>query len=113
MDGSIFGNRPRVVRELVDERGRRVKNEPEFNRVLGPAQNAILTSILEDVVRRGTGRRAAIAGHEVAGKTGTTENYGDAWFVGYNEHAGAGRRRLGGLPDHAAADADRVRRRRG
>ena len=31
----------------------------------------------------GTGRRAAIAGRDVAGKTGTTENYGDAWFVGY------------------------------
>jgi penicillin-binding protein 1A len=83
VDGSYFGNRPRVISELVDEDGRTVENEPEPHRVLGPAHNAILTSILQDVVRSGTGKRAAVPGREVAGKTGTTDNYGDAWFVGY------------------------------
>jgi penicillin-binding protein 1A len=83
IDGSIFGNRPRVINKLIDENGRLVENRPEPKRVLGPAPNAILTSILEDVVRSGTGKRAAIPGRDVAGKTGTTENYGDAWFVGY------------------------------
>ena len=33
--------------------------------------------------QQGTGRRAQLAGHAEAGKTGTTDNYGDAWFVGY------------------------------
>ena len=42
-----------------------------------------INQMLQDVVRRGTGRRAALADRPVAGKTGTTENYGDAWFVGY------------------------------
>jgi penicillin-binding protein 1A len=41
------------------------------------------TSILETVVESGTGRAAAI-GQFAAGKTGTTTNYGDAWFVGWN-----------------------------
>jgi penicillin-binding protein 1A len=83
VDTSIFGNRPRVIRELVDEHGKRVENRPVQRRVLGPARSAILTSILREVVTSGTGRRAAIPEREVAGKTGTTDNYGDAWFVGY------------------------------
>ena len=44
---------------------------------------AIVNSILQDVVNEGTGERAALDDRPVAGKTGTTENYGDAWFVGY------------------------------
>ena len=43
----------------------------------------LLTSILQRVVTQGTGKRAALADRPAAGKTGTTDNYGDAWFVGY------------------------------
>ena len=41
-----------------------------------------VNSLLQHVVQSGTGRRAALPDRQVAGKTGTTENYGDAWFVG-------------------------------
>jgi membrane peptidoglycan carboxypeptidase len=51
--------------------------------VLPAAQAAYVNSILEKVVSRGTGVRAQLDDRPVAGKTGTTENYGDAWFVGY------------------------------
>jgi len=43
----------------------------------------IMTNILEDVVKHGTGRRVLPIGRPVAGKTGTTNNLYDAWFVGY------------------------------
>jgi penicillin-binding protein 1A len=78
IDGSILGNQPRAVTKI----GKR-KNEPVGHRVLSPERTAILNSILQKVVTQGTGRRAALPDRPVAGKTGTTENYGDAWFVGY------------------------------
>jgi penicillin-binding protein 1A len=43
----------------------------------------LVTYALQDVVREGTGTAAALADRPVAGKTGTAENYGDAWFCGY------------------------------
>ena len=52
-------------------------------RVLTANTSATINSILQGVVTQGTGRQAALPGRPVAGKTGTTENYGDAWFVGY------------------------------
>ena len=49
---------------------------------VAPGNAYLLTKVLEQVVIRGTGKAAAI-GRPVAGKTGTTNNYTDAWFVGY------------------------------
>ena len=51
--------------------------------VLTPTQAATIDQLLQGVVQGGTGTAAALPGREVAGKTGTTENYGDAWFVGF------------------------------
>jgi penicillin-binding protein 1A len=58
-------------------------NRVTSRQVLPPSVAATETSILETVVESGTGRAAAI-GQFAAGKTGTTTNYGDAWFVGWN-----------------------------
>jgi membrane peptidoglycan carboxypeptidase len=82
VDGSLLGNLPRAVLRVVD--GKRVDhNNPVERPVFDPNDDAILTSMLEDVVENGTGKRAALGDRPGAGKTGTTENYGDAWFVGY------------------------------
>jgi penicillin-binding protein 1A len=52
--------------------------------VTKPTQAYILTTILKDVVERGTGRNARVEGIEIAGKTGTTNNNVDGWFVGFS-----------------------------
>jgi penicillin-binding protein 1A len=84
VDGSAFGNRPRAIARVSNAQGRIVDdNRPIAHTVLTPDVDALLTSILEGVVRSGTGKKAALPDRVVAGKTGTTENYGDAWFVGY------------------------------
>jgi penicillin-binding protein 1A len=58
-------------------------NHVRTNAVLPPSVAATETSMLETVLQYGTGKAAAI-GQFAAGKTGTTSNYGDAWFVGYD-----------------------------
>ncbi len=49
-----------------------------------------LVSILQGAVERGTGRQAAIPGHTIAGKTGTTNDVKDVWFVGFSKNIIAG-----------------------
>jgi penicillin-binding protein 1A len=82
IDGSIFGNQPRAI-ETIDIGGKRHANDPVARDVLSSGQAATINQLLQGVVQYGTGRAAALPGWQVAGKTGTTENYGDAWFVGY------------------------------
>jgi membrane peptidoglycan carboxypeptidase len=84
VDTSLFGNRPNVVESVQRiETGKIEDNLPEPTQVVQPGQAELLTSILQNVVRYGTGVRAAVPGVQVAGKTGTTDNYADAWFIGY------------------------------
>ena len=84
VDGAVFGNRPRAVARISNATGKLVDdNRPVYHAALTRDQDALLTSILEGVIRSGTGKRAALPDRVAAGKTGTTENYGDAWFVGY------------------------------
>ncbi len=78
IDGSIFKNRPRVVLSVNGK-----ENAPKPHRAISETNAQIVSLILQQVVQSGTGRRAALPDRAVAGKTGTTENYGDAWFVGY------------------------------
>lgn len=69
----------------IDKNGRTVyeKNEESLF-ITEKTQAFIMTTILKDVVTRGTGRRARVKGIEVAGKTGTTNNNMDGWFAGYS-----------------------------
>ncbi len=59
------------------------ENFIEKKRVIEKSTAYIMTNILEDVVKHGTGRSVRSLERPVAGKTGTTNNLYDAWFVGY------------------------------
>ena len=59
------------------------RKAPEPERVIAEHVNKDLVAMLYGVVSEGTGRGASLAGHEAAGKTGTTQDYHDAWFVGF------------------------------
>jgi penicillin-binding protein 1A len=82
VDGQIFKNRPRVIAEVV-QRGKKRFNTPKAFNALSSTQAGIVNATLQKAVQFGTGTRARLPDRPVAGKTGTTENYGDAWFVGY------------------------------
>jgi penicillin-binding protein 1A len=84
IDGTVFGDEPRVVTKIeTDAHKVAYANVPKNVRALSPDVDALLTQLLEGVVTGGTGTAAQLPGRVVAGKTGTTENYGDAWFCGY------------------------------
>jgi len=82
---------PYIVKEMRDINGNVIaKANPveagtkNSRRVLDPRNAFLVNMMLQDVVRRGTGYRAMSLGrHDLAGKTGTTNDYVDAWFCGY------------------------------
>jgi penicillin-binding protein 1A len=84
---------PVGIRAIKDEKrdpitlpnGEKAQNKPQDWPVIKQAVADQAASILSTVVTSGTATRAQIPGTFVAGKTGTTENYGDAWFVGWTK----------------------------
>jgi penicillin-binding protein 1A len=76
---------PTPFRIVRDSLGSAVLDDrfPQANDVVSAGTAFIMTSILEDVIKRGTGYPNAVIGRPAAGKTGTTSSFRDAWFVGY------------------------------
>jgi penicillin-binding protein 1A len=75
---------PHLIRSIDKNDETIYEKEETSYYITKPTQSFIMTTILRDVVNRGTGRRAKVKGIELAGKTGTTNNNIDGWFAGYS-----------------------------
>ena len=85
----VFANQGRLVKPIYilrveDQDGNILESSlPELKQVTSEETAFLLSSVLQDVVQRGTGRRARAIGRPSAGKTGTTNDSVDAWYIGY------------------------------
>jgi penicillin-binding protein 1A len=82
---------PRLIRKVEDYNGRVLEeNYPEVKDVISAKTARTMTAMLREVVLNGTGFSASKLNHELAGKTGTTNDFTDAWFVGFSPSITAG-----------------------
>ncbi len=75
---------PYLVETVRDREGTLLdETKPQAREVLSPQIAAMMNALLEGVITDGTGAAASTLGRPLAGKTGTTDDFTDAWFIGY------------------------------
>ena len=85
--------KPLMIRRVEDQDGRLLfENHETTTRAISDVTAFLMSSMMADVINAGTGARARRMGFTLpaAGKTGTTNDFNDAWFVGYTPHLAAG-----------------------
>ena len=93
---AVFANKGQWVKpfgilEIVAQNGQVLWQAKPQKKVVMSRQNAaILTDMLTGVIKEGTGRKASVLKRSLAGKTGTTDQYNDALFVGFSPSIAAG-----------------------
>ena len=92
----VFANlgtrcKPFLIRKIIDSSGAVLEeNTPQCEEVLPPQETRVLVDMLRAVILEGTGRLARRIPRIIAGKTGTTDEYMDAWFIGFSPYIVAG-----------------------
>jgi penicillin-binding protein 1A len=82
---------PHMIRRVTSYDGALLEEaHPEVHDVLSPEVARTMTAMLEEVIQFGTGIQAKSLGRPAAGKTGTTQDYTDAWFIGFTPNLTAG-----------------------
>ena len=85
--------KPLLIRRVEDQDGRLLfENHETTTRAISDVTAFLMSTMMADVINAGTGARARRLGFTLpaAGKTGTTNDFNDAWFVGYTPHLAAG-----------------------
>ncbi|KAF5045635.1 Penicillin-binding protein 1A [anaerobic digester metagenome] len=79
--------KPRFIENVVSPWGEQLYSAtPETREAMSPETAYVVTNLLQQVVQEGTGARAKSLGRPVAGKTGTTNDEQDAWFMGFSPY---------------------------
>ncbi|HCT60705.1 MAG TPA: penicillin-binding protein [Acidobacterium sp.] len=87
---SVFPNdgvriAPHLIRKVTDAQGiPLLQTEPQVSEVITAKTARTMIAMFKDVIAHGTGENVAALHHALGGKTGTTNNYTDAWFVGFS-----------------------------
>ncbi|HEU4368208.1 MAG TPA: penicillin-binding protein 1A [Methylomirabilota bacterium] len=82
---------PTAIRYVTDAQGKLLEEHlPEPREAVSPETAYVITHMLRGVVERGTGQAAKALGRPVAAKTGTTNDYSNAWFIGYTPRLATG-----------------------
>jgi penicillin-binding protein 1A len=93
---SAFANQgvwmpPVTIRYVTDSQGKLLEEHvPEGREALSPETAYVITNMLRGVVERGTGQGAKALGRPIAAKTGTTNDYSNAWFIGFTPRLATG-----------------------
>jgi penicillin-binding protein 1A len=87
-----IGVQPQVIQRVRTADGKLIYQRRNANngRVIEPQYVAMMNSMLEETLTSGTAHKADLPGWQAAGKTGTTQDFRDAWFVGYTSYLVAG-----------------------
>jgi penicillin-binding protein 1A len=87
-----IGVQPHVIVRVRTANGRLLyaRKNANFGRVIDPQYVAMMNSMMEETLLTGTARKAELPGWQAAGKTGTSQDWRDAWFVGYTSALTAG-----------------------
>jgi len=82
---------PTAIRYITDPQGKLLEEHvPEGREAVSPDTAYVMTHMLRGVVERGTGQAAKALNRPIAAKTGTTNDYSNAWFIGFTPHLSTG-----------------------
>ncbi|MGH6793861.1 MAG: transglycosylase domain-containing protein, partial [Methylocella sp.] len=87
-----IGVQPQIISKVKTVSGKLLyrRKRASNGRVIAPNYAAMMNAMMQETLLAGTARKASLPGWQAAGKTGTSQDWRDAWFIGYTSHLVAG-----------------------